>query len=93
MRYLMKADSIVGYTFRAETLCPACTVKEVVPPDLAELGSTEMVLNFAAEQIGVNREDEHSFDSDDFPKVIFSVDIDDEPCDRCSHWLISGEEV
>lgn len=51
----------------------------------------ETVLDMLAKDLILAREDEHSFDSDYFPKVIFSVQIEDEePCDRCGSPLIEA---
>lgn len=86
----MRSDAIVGYTFQADILCPSCTVKKLFDEDTSELGSPEMLLNFAAERVGIDRTDERSFDSDDFPKVIFAVQVEeDERCGDCGEALIS----
>ena len=102
--YGLRADTIVGYTFKAETLCPACTFKAVLA-DLridGPLGTkaatdlwnedTEAMLDFFAPICDppVDRQDEYTFDSDDFPKVLFSAFLDeDEACCNCSRWLLS----
>lgn len=86
--YARRSDAVVGYDFQAETLCPTCAVVKVAGEELADLGSAEMVLNFVAERIGLDREDEHSFDSGDFPKVIFDVQVEgDETCMECGEVL------
>lgn len=94
--YGRKAWEIVGYTFHAETLCPRCTLaalptgegeafdgwKDATGRMSAEENLTELALAF-----GIDRTDESSFDSDDFPKIVFSSDTDGDTCDRC------GEEL
>jgi len=91
--YGRKAWDVVGYTYRAETLCPACTLAALptsegeafdgwrdvsVPPMGAESNLTELALAF-----GIDRMDECSFDSADFPKVIFSSSNEGDTCDQC----------
>lgn len=52
-------------------------------------GSAERFLDGLAESVGIDREDEWSFDSGDFPKVVFASQMepydDGTPriCDRC----------
>lgn len=94
----MKAWNVVGYTYAAETLCPSCTLAKLptgegeafdgwalaagAPPMSVEDNLSEIAAAF-----GINRMDEGSFDSGEFPKVIFSSDSEDETCDAC------GEEL
>jgi hypothetical protein len=67
---------IVGYTYQADVWCPDCIVNELGP------------LDEAAEKRGIDAMDEHSYDSGDFPKVIFSAMIeDDEYCCQCNEVL------
>lgn len=78
---------IVGYTFKADTLCPAEIEKDFGG------GSTddaETILDRVAVERGIDRYDERSFDSGDFPKVIFSsmVESPDERCGECGKSLI-----
>jgi hypothetical protein len=97
----LRPDTVVGYTFKAETLCPACTLAAVLrdlhidTPEgrrtVEDMGwDTEALLDFFAPKCDpvVDRQDERSFDSDFFPKVIFATDLDDEPCDGCARMLI-----
>lgn len=81
---------IVGYVHRADTYCPSCLVSQfwreyagLYPESIEEI---EDYLNARAESMGVDREDETSFDSGDFPKAIFSTD-ETSPCGVC------GEEI
>jgi hypothetical protein len=88
----MKANTIVGYTFKAENLCAECVIDALptgpgedfdgwlcmVPMD------TEDNLNEIAAAISLDRDNENTFDSDYFPKVIFSSSIEQpEQCGRC----------
>lgn len=95
----MKATDIVAYTFKADIYCPDC-ITEVLPTGegeafdgwaLAEgapVMSTEANLNEIAFAFGIDRENEYSFDSDEFPKVVFSSQIEEaENCGKCERIL------
>jgi hypothetical protein len=75
-------DDIVAYTYRAAVYCPRCIVGRlsVNPGDarhrtepwpFATVETTEANLDALARLAGVDRDDERSFDSGDFPKVVF----------------------
>ena len=88
-------DTIVAYTYWADTYCPDCIVAQVVSDEhnpRAEraneathyLATAEENLNRMARALDIDREDERTFDSDDFPKVVFSVQIEEpETCGAC----------
>lgn len=79
--------NIDAYTYQASILCPNCAALAVVannhlPVDTDAL--SEEILGQAAALLDVDRGDEYSFDSDDFPKVVFSHQIEqDESCETC----------
>lgn len=90
------SSDIVGYTYNAENLCPPCVVKATVKTKTtrdAILGDdptfdVEGWLDFLAKTQRVDRQDEHSFDSGDFPKVVFNDQLEpDEQCGRCGATL------
>ena len=84
----MHATDIVAYTYQAETLCPPCTMAAMSDAPAIPGADAEIVLDFVAQILGVDRDDESSFDSGDFPKVIFGSQIEDiESCGQC------GEEL
>lgn len=86
----MKSDDIVGYTYDTETLCPQCTLESVVlNPDLFD-SNIEKALDQVAETLGIDRQDEKTFDSNSFPKVIFEVQVEssEEKCDHCGESLV-----
>ena len=64
----MSNPVIEGYQFACENWCPKCLSDEF---GCAE-SDLESVLDQIAMDAGINREDEHSFDSQDFPKRIWS---------------------
>jgi hypothetical protein len=69
-----KSYDVVAYTYRADNFCPDCIVatlgneRDVA---LASLLGTEDALTALATLRGIDREDERSFDSGEFPKVVF----------------------
>lgn len=69
---------VVGYSYNAEIICSECAYELGKRQALAagssyswgDGGTAEDALNGWANVIGLDRVDESSFDSDDFPKVI-----------------------
>jgi hypothetical protein len=86
---------IMGYAYRADLYCPGCIVgllttnpgntgHGTVPAD----HDTEVHLNLLARIAGIDRADEHSFDSNDFPKVVFRDQLEgSEHCGSCGGGL------
>lgn len=94
----MKAWDVVGYMFNADTYCPDCIVGALPTGEggaydgwkLASgvVMSTEDNLSEIAYAFQIDRMDERSFDSGDFPKVIFASSVeDDEYCATCGETL------
>lgn len=87
---------IVAYVYQADIYCPDC-IADLATRRISELasGSTirervgifpdpEALLNRWAGLIGLDREDEATFDSGDFPKVVFRDQLEeDEHCGSC----------
>ena len=92
----MNATDIVGYTYRTETLCPACTVDAVAAdsgllPPLRGISAEEW-LEFMAIVLDINRQDERCFDSEEFPKVIFASQVEGaELCGGCYMDLVERD--
>jgi hypothetical protein len=89
----MKAFDIVGYTYQAEILCKECARRAARRnnPDPAPVESwlAETELNDWANTIGLDREEEESYDSNDFPKVIFASEVQEgETCGECGEALL-----
>lgn len=84
---------VCGYTYRAAEYCPAHAVAAVLAHEGLEghglAPNPHMALNRLASSFGVNRADEYSFDSDDFPKVIFGYQAEDADsvCETCGEPL------
>jgi hypothetical protein len=101
---LMNATDIVAYTYQAEILCSRCTVDAVVGhnPDLppAEQMDVEATLDMIAADAGIDRADECTFDSSEFPKVVFADQVVIEPdpemdglTDRGGVCMCCGEDL
>ena len=81
---------IVGYSYKAANYCNDCIVKEVagITPKHYLTGDTEYALSYIAKNMNIDRMDERTYDSDDFPKVIFADQVeDDETCSNCGQTL------
>lgn len=95
---MSKATDIVGYTYAADTYCTdVCVIGAMGPSagrdllsvgwkvaDIGTRGELEDALTALSVARGVDRFTESSYDSGDFPKVIFSSQIDfPEYCATC----------
>lgn len=89
----MNSSTIVGYQFRADVYHPACMVMVFLGTAAARDEDAERVLSFHAATMGIDRDDEHMFDSDIFPKVVFldMADEDSSICGKCLTTLIDHE--
>lgn len=64
------SEFIVGYVYQADTFCPDHIVEQVDGQAPVTGEQVEAKLDYLAMMLGVNRQDEHSFGTRDFPKVI-----------------------
>ena len=93
------ATDIVGYSYQADTYCPTCTTAMVrrnaalplsfwnAAPANADIETT---LDYYATHVipDADRYDETTFDTEDFPKVIFSSQVESpEHCGACHEEL------
>ncbi|WP_030660811.1 hypothetical protein [Streptomyces rimosus] len=64
--------SIVGYSYQAENLCPSCTLKAMRANGIkVQRGKPhEDAVRRAAKNLGIDFDDERSYDSGDFPKPV-----------------------
>ncbi len=77
---------IAGYTYNADVYCPDCILPHFV--GAIALTTTEDTLDHYAKVYNVDRNNESSFDSDEFPKVIFRLQLEShEHCARCGERL------
>jgi hypothetical protein len=84
----------IAYTYQAELLCPTCVIEALINQQAASIAARDMneeeVLDQVAGANAIDREDEHSFDSGDFPKVVFATQLegDCERCGQCGDFLL-----
>jgi hypothetical protein len=93
----MYTDPIVGYTFNADNYCPA-HIEDALPTGPGEVFDgwalaegvnmpTEDFLDELAYAVGYFRDDEDTFDSSEFPKIIreshVRADVDETTCSVC----------
>lgn len=87
---------VIGYLHRAEILCPldlimAGCASGLITVDIDARETVESVLDAQAKAMGINRADEHAFDSWRFPKRVVAGSCGDAAfCDRCDRLL--GEQ-
>lgn len=86
-------DEIIAYVYRADIFHPRCIV-DTLPTyeggafdgwrNLTPEPTVEGELSEIADAFGFDRDDEYSFDSGDFPKVVFGYeDMSDQYCGHC----------
>ena len=96
----VRESTIVGYAYRADLWCEACLreepriVQDIKPaPNGCVSLSAELMLDMLASRNGIDRNDEYSFDSDDFPKIVtlghldFHSNEDLDECGECGERL------
>ena len=85
--YGPKAFDIAGYTWQAENYRPADLIAAMVASGELSPAARDMdvehVLDQHAGALAIDRMDERSFDSDEFPKVIFWSQVTDDD----TEWL------
>ncbi|MFD9868562.1 hypothetical protein ACFXI8_27335 [Streptomyces niveus] len=64
--------SVVGYTYQAENLCPSCTLKVMRASGITvQRGKAhEDAIRRAAQKLNIDFDDQHAYDSGDFPRPI-----------------------
>lgn len=91
--YFAKSFDIVAYTFAADVYDVDCMkgiglarISRDNPSRYVEYkdATTEEVLSVWAKELGIDPTDERSYDSGDFPKVVFRDQIEgEESCGAC----------
>ena len=86
-------DAIVGYTYKADNYCPGCIMKVLDTGEDGEFDGWALAddvrmdvednLDEIAAHFTIDRNDEYSFDTDYFPKVIFRHQVEDDRCGSC----------
>lgn len=73
----MKSWAIVGYTYNTENYTPDGLVKVFAPVMADHPDGVEAVLDGLAKAFAIDRYDEQTFDSSEFPKIIFADWVQD----------------
>lgn len=87
---------IAGYYYQGKHYAPKAMIRQLIAQrqltaEAATEGlDTEKLLDALAEMFGIDRHDEHSYDSAEHPKVIFEDQVDPE---QDKHWLGEGKPV
>jgi len=87
-----RVDEIAAYLYRADLYCPACVIEAMIAfrdasPAARDL-PVEAVLDQCAQARALDRSDETSFDSSEFPKVVLLADVaDGDRCGSCGDEL------
>lgn len=93
--YGTSATDVVGFTFEADLICPPC-LRAIAARyaesngKAADFVALPELLKFWADREGWDADDESSYDSSDFPKVVFGsmVESSEEKCGWCDESLI-----
>lgn len=93
-----RPNDIVGYTYRTQVYCPCCIRDDflLVPQPASQVGTTEVLLDIAAEAGGIDRRDESIFSNSVFPKVVRRSYLETDPirprtferCTSCGDELV-----
>ena len=84
---MAKSYDVLGYTFLADIFCPECLPKVMGASEKDNVAQVEDFLDQEAARLGIDRYDETTFDSGEFPKVIFADQVVYLTCGAC------GEEL
>ncbi len=73
----MNGTDPIGYLFRGETFCPVCIHDLFVPYEFASDPrlSTEEILDRVARDRGINRHDEKTVGTRQFPQALYIDDV------------------
>lgn len=81
-----RSDDLAAYAYRADLYCPACIIEDMITHRDASPAARDMpaeaVLDQCADALAIDRSDEPSFDSSEFPKPVFLDTLG--PDDRCA---------
>jgi hypothetical protein len=91
----VNGSDIAGYLFAAEPFCTSCIHDLFIPFDLigGPERSTEDILDLVASGRGIQRHDETSFSTYEFPKPIYIPDVSGgDVCIFCGKSLLGRED-
>lgn len=89
---MARPDDIVAYTYSADMYCPPCVIEVMVAEREAAPAARFMSVEEALDQIAsanaIDREDEASYDSGEFPKVVFRDQLEvGDNCGACGRYI------
>lgn len=88
---MTNAADIAGYTYRADNYRPETLIDVMIGANELSPAARDMSVEDALDQhaaaLAIDRYDEHSFDSSEFPKVIFWGQVD-----MAEDWEWLGED-
>jgi len=83
---------ITAYVYKADIYCTDCIIEAMLLAGEASPAARDMPVEDALDQIAaanaIDRQDEWTFDSDEFPKVVFSDDLSGEHCGGCGGGIV-----
>lgn len=79
----------IAYIFKSDIYCPDHIVEQIDGEAPVEdiAGAVEEKLDYIAGMLGIDREDEATFDSGDFPKCAFRSELYNDAHCACGHRL------
>lgn len=84
--------SVAAYTYKADIYCVDCIIEVMLLGGEASPAARDMPVEEALDQIAeanaTDRYNESTFDSDDFPKVVFSDQLSGEHCGGCGGGIV-----
>jgi hypothetical protein len=92
----MNGHEIIGYLLAEQPFCAACIHDLFIPFDLIGSSdrSAEEILNVVADRRGIDRHNENSFSTYQFPKPLFATDrLDHETCTYCGRPLDGDNDL
>jgi hypothetical protein len=83
-----RSDDIAAYTYQADIYCPACLIETMIADGIAAPAARDMptddVLEQCAGALAINRADETTYDTSEFPKPVFLDWLTpDDTCTSC----------
>ena len=70
-----RSDEIAAYTYQADIYCPACLIETMIADGIAAPAARDMptddVLEQCAGALAIDRDDDTTYDTSEFPKPVF----------------------
>jgi len=84
---------VTAYTYKADIYCVDCIIEAMLMEREATPAARDMPVESALDQIAeanaIDRYDESTFDSYEFPKVVFSDQLHGEHCGGCGGGIVN----